>query len=202
MGFTIPFQRADPSAVRATARLEAVHLAVVDLWRKAEAKAHHRRIPRNHGLTSKAGWCMGCGSDLAQRYDSAFERRSRDRLDRSPIESGAARMLSLSPATRIFVALEPVDLRQSFNGLSARVQSVLAQDPCSGHLFLFTNRHHNRIKVLFFDGSGLWVCAKRLEKGTFGWPQGNGPSSCLRPEELTLLLNGLEATPRRNWFRR
>jgi transposase len=202
MGFAIPFQRADPSAVRATARLEAVHLAVVDLWRKAEAKAHHRRIPRNHGPTAMAGWCMGCGSDLAQWYDGAFERWSRDHLDRSLVESGAARMLSLSPATRIFVALEPVDLRQSFNGLSARVQSVLAQDPCSGHLFLFTNRHHNRIKVLFFDGSGLWVCAKRLEKGTFGWPQGNGPSSCLRPEELTLLLNGLEATPRRNWFRR
>jgi transposase len=95
-----------------------------------------------------------------------------------------------------------VDLRQSFNGLSARVQSVLAQDPLSGHLFLFTNRNHNRIKVLVFDGSGLWVCAKRLEKGTFGWPKGEGPSSCLRPEELTLLLNGLEGTPRRNWFRR
>ena len=111
-------------------------------------------------------------------------------------------MLNLLPATRIFMALEPVDLRQSFNGLSARVQSVLAQDPLSGHLFLFTNRNHNRIKVLFFDGSGLWVCAKRLETGTFGWPQGKGPSSCLRPEESTLLLNGLEATPRRNWFRR
>jgi transposase len=111
-------------------------------------------------------------------------------------------MLSLSPATRIFVALQPVDLRQSFNGLSARVQSVLAQDPLSGHLFLFTNRNRNRLKAVFWDGSGLWVCAKRLEKGTFGWPQGEGPSRCLRPEELSLLLNGLEATPRRNWFRR
>jgi transposase len=97
-----------------------------------------------------------------------------------------------------FVALEPVDLRQSFNGLSARVQSVLAQDPLSGHLFLFTNRSRNRLKVLVWDGSGLWVCAKRLEKGTFGWPQGEGPSRCLRPEELSLLLHGLEAPPRRD----
>jgi transposase len=111
-------------------------------------------------------------------------------------------MLSLSPATRIFVALEPVDLRQSFNGLSARVQSVLAQDPLSGHLFLFTNRSRNRLKAVFWDGSGLWVCAKRLEGGTFGWPTGEGPSCCLRPEELTLLLHGLEATPRRHWLRR
>jgi transposase len=111
-------------------------------------------------------------------------------------------MLSLSPATRIFVALEPADLRQSFNGLSARVQSVLAQDPLSGHLFLFTNRSRNRLKVIFFDGSGLWVWAKRLESGTFGWPTGEGPSRCLRPEELSLLLHGLEATPRRHWLRR
>ena len=111
-------------------------------------------------------------------------------------------MLSLAPATRIFVALEPVDLRQSFNGLSARVESVLAQDPLSGHLFLFTNRRRNRLKVIFFDGSGLWACAKRLEKGTFGWPTGEGPSRCLRPEELSLLLHGLEATPRPHWLRR
>jgi transposase len=111
-------------------------------------------------------------------------------------------MLSISPATRIFIALEPVDLRQSFNGLQARVQSVLEQDPLSGHIFLFTNRHRNRLKLLFFDGSGLWVCAKRLEAGTFGWPKQEGRSCCLRPEELSVLLHGLEATPRRNWFRR
>jgi transposase len=111
-------------------------------------------------------------------------------------------MLNVSPATRIFVALEPVDLRQSFNGLQARVQSVLQQDPLSGHLFLFTNRHRNRLKVLCFDGSGLWVCTKRLEGGTFGWPKGEGQHCNLRPEELSLLLHGLEAVPRRRWFRR
>jgi transposase len=202
MGFALSFERADPSSVRAAARFETVDLAMVDLWPTSEVARLGHRVPRDCRIATLAEQCMGCGTDLAQRYDGAFERQSRDHLDRSLVESGAARMLSLSPATRIFVALEPVDLRQSFNGLSARVQSMLAQDPCSGHLFLFTNRHHNRVKVLFFDGSGLWVCAKRLEKGTFGWPQGNGPSSCLRPEELTLLLNGLEATPRRNWFRR
>jgi transposase len=111
-------------------------------------------------------------------------------------------MLSISPSTRIFVALEPADLRQSFNGLQGRVQSVLQQDPLAGHLFLFTNKHRNRLKLLYFDGSGLWVCAKRLEKGTFGWPKGEGPHCCLRPEELNLLLHGLEAVPRRHWFRR
>ncbi len=68
-------------------------------------------------------------------------------------------MLNLSTATRIFVALEPVDMRKSFNGLYARVQSVLREEPTSGHWFVFTNKLRNRLKILFWDGSGLWVCA-------------------------------------------
>jgi transposase len=111
-------------------------------------------------------------------------------------------VLSVSPATRIFVALEPVDMRKSFNGLYAHVQAVLQEDPTSGHIFLYTNRLRNRLKLVYFDGSGLWVCAKRLEKGTFAWPTGDGVSSCLRPEELQLLLHGIEGRPRARWYRR
>ena len=66
-------------------------------------------------------------------------------------------MLSLSTATRIFVALDPVDMRQSFNGLYARVQTVLQEEPTSGHWFVFTNKPRNRLKILFWDGSGLFV---------------------------------------------
>jgi transposase len=73
-------------------------------------------------------------------------------------------MLSLSPATRIFVALAPVDMRRSFNGLYVDVQTVLSQDPLSGHLFLFTNKSKNRLKILFFDGSGLWVCSNYTQR--------------------------------------
>ena len=61
-------------------------------------------------------------------------------------------MLSVSPATRVFVALSPVDMRRSFNGLYAEVQTVLKEDPLSGHLFVFTNRLRNRIKIIWFDG--------------------------------------------------
>ena len=111
-------------------------------------------------------------------------------------------MLSLSPATRVFVALAPVDMRKSFNGLSAHVQAVLRQDPLSGHVFVYTNRLRNRVKLVYWDGSGLWVCAKRLERGRFGWPSGDGASRCLRPEELTLLLHGLEGQSRPHWYRR
>lgn len=110
-------------------------------------------------------------------------------------------MLSLSPATRIFVTRDPVDMRKSFNGLYAHVQAVLGQDPLTGHLFVFTNRLRNRVKLMYWDGSGLWVCAKRLERGTFGWPSGDGPSCCLRPEELPLLLHGIEGRPRQHWYR-
>src|SRR5579875_2172013 len=139
---------------------------------------------------------------VAERGDSAFRRRGRGSVDRSCAGGGASSMLSLSPATRIFIALEPVDRRAGFNRLYAHVQSRLNQDPLSGHLFVFTNRLRNRIKILYFDGSGLWVCAKRLERGSFGWPSGEEPVRSLRPEELEVLLHGLEATPRGHWFRR
>jgi len=111
-------------------------------------------------------------------------------------------MLSLGAATRIFVATTPIDLRGSFNRLSSLVEQTLAQDPLSGHWFVFTNLRRNRVKVLVWDGSGLWVCAKRLERGKFSWPKGQGVSATLRPEELSALLSGLEITAKANWYRR
>lgn len=110
-------------------------------------------------------------------------------------------MLSVSAATRVFVALAPVDLRQSFNGLYGAVQQQLKEDPLSGHLFVFTNRTRNRVKLLYWDGSGLWVCAKRLEKGRFSWPQGAGVTARLRSEELSALLAGLEVRAKADWYR-
>jgi len=110
-------------------------------------------------------------------------------------------MFSLSAATRVFVALAPVDLRRSFNGLYGCVKEQLQQDPLSGHLFVFTNRSRNRLKVLFWDGSGLWVCAKRLERGRFSWPGGEGVVASVRPEELAALVSGLEVRSKANWYR-
>jgi transposase len=111
-------------------------------------------------------------------------------------------MFGLTPITRVLVALEPADMRMGFNGLYARVQNVLNEEPASGALFLFTNRRRNRLKILFFDGSGLWILAKRLESGTFGWPGGQGSCCPLRPEELSLLVHGLEGGSRAHWHRR
>ena len=71
-------------------------------------------------------------------------------------------MLSLSPATRIFVAVQAMDMRQGFNGLYAWVQAVLGEEPTSGHWFVFLNKRRNRLKILTYDGSGLWILSKRL----------------------------------------
>jgi transposase len=115
-------------------------------------------------------------------------------------------MFGLGPATKIFISVEAVDMRKGFDGLHGLVRDQLGQDPLSGHLFLFTNRSKTRLKALVWDGSGLWVCAKRLERGRFGWPQTTGAKSiAMRPEQLAMLVNGMDLTqakPREGWYRR
>ena len=95
---------------------------------------------------------------------------------------------------------------KGFDGLYGLVRDRLGEDPMSGHLFLFTNRGRSRLKALVWDGSGLWVCAKRLEKGRFRWPVAqDGRSITMRAEELAMLVNGLDvagAGLRKNWLRR
>ena len=97
-------------------------------------------------------------------------------------------------------------MRKGFEGLYGLVRDRLMCDPLSGHIFLFTNGQRNRLKLLFWDGSGLWVCAKRLEKGRFSWPQAvSGQTKVvLSHEELALLLGGIDlaGSKRRAWFRR
>jgi transposase len=97
-------------------------------------------------------------------------------------------------------------MRKSFEGLYGLVRDRLCLEPVSGHLFLFCNKARNRIKVLVWDGSGLWVCAKRLEKGRFSWPSEREEQArvMLTHEELSLLLGGIELskTRRKNWYRR
>jgi len=110
-------------------------------------------------------------------------------------------MLSLSPATRVFLALQPIDGRQGFNGLYTLVKERLQQEPTSGFLFVFLNQRRNRLKILTYDGSGLWLLTKRLDRGTYAMPLGQGQSVNLRPEDLTLLLHGLERVSRRAWHR-
>ena len=114
-------------------------------------------------------------------------------------------MFGLGLATKIYIAVEAIDMRKGFEGLHALVRDRLGADPLSGHLFLFTNRTRTRLKALVWDGSGLWVCAKRLEKGRFHWPETKDARSVtMRSEELAMLVNGLDVkqTRQRNWYRK
>jgi transposase len=115
-------------------------------------------------------------------------------------------MFGFGPATRIYLAVGATDLRKSFEGLFGLVRDKLLCSPLSGHVFLFCNRQRNRLKLIFFDGSGLWICAKRLEEGRFTWPQAGDAQGkvVLTHEELTLLLSGIDLTQtkRKRWFRR
>ena len=116
-------------------------------------------------------------------------------------------MLSFTGGLKVFVALEPCDLRKSFNGLHALVSERLGEDPRRGALFVFTNRRRTRLKILYWDGTGLWVMIKRLEEGTFAWPrsvEAGATKLCLRPEALAMLTDGIElrGARLRPWYER
>ena len=104
-------------------------------------------------------------------------------------------MLSFIGSLRIFVALEPCDMRKSFNGLEALVANQLKGDIKGGDLYLFTNKKRTRLKAIYWDGSGLWVLGKRLEKGCFSWPKSGDAREGklqLRPEAFALLCDGVQ----------
>jgi transposase len=115
-------------------------------------------------------------------------------------------MFGFGPATRIYVATGATDMRKSFNGLYGLVRDHLGCDPTSGHVFLFTNSRRNRLKLLLYDGSGLWVAAKKLDGGRFRWPESHTTATkiVLSQEELALLVGGIDldqARPRK-WHRK
>lgn len=114
-------------------------------------------------------------------------------------------MLTLGPAIKVYLARGTTDMRKSFDSLAGLVREVLAEDPLSGHLFVFCGRRRNMVKILYWDGAGFWVLAKRLARGTFAWPEAKDerPSIELRPDELSALLGGvdLQRTTWRPWWR-
>ena len=116
-------------------------------------------------------------------------------------------MLSFTGTVRVFLAVEPCDMRKGFEGLHAMVSERLKEDIRSGALFVFTNKRHTRLKVLYFDGTGLWLMTKRLEEGTFAWPKAEEIGSgklALRPEAFTMLTDGIDMRggKMRPWFER
>ena len=101
-------------------------------------------------------------------------------------------MLGLAPGTRIWLVLGVTDMRKGFDGLSALVQTQLQSDPFSGHLFVFRGRRGDRIKILWFDGDGMSLYAKRLERGRFVWPRTESGKVHFTVAQLSMLLEGID----------
>ena len=101
-------------------------------------------------------------------------------------------MITLSPKTHIWIAAGVTDLRRGFDGLSALVQTKLEQAPFSGHVFVFRGRRGDLIKLLWWDGDGLCLFAKRLERGRFVWPQASDGTVALTRAQLSMLLEGID----------
>lgn len=95
------------------------------------------------------------------------------------------------PAT-IWLAVEPVDMRIGMDGLSLRVQQALGKTPCDGAAYVFRNRRGDRIKVLMWDGNGVWLCQRRLHQGRFVWPQGDETIWSLQASEWQWLVAGVD----------
>jgi transposase len=140
---------------------------------------------------------------------------------------GGGVMITLGAVTRVHLLAGATDMRMGFDGLYALARGLLEADPLSGHVFGFCNQGRNRLKLLYWDGSGLWVCAKRLDKGRFAWPDvittscdgarsstpasphsaqtGQSPSRhvVMSQTELAMLLSGidLQTSRKRAWHR-
>ncbi len=102
--------------------------------------------------------------------------------------------------SKVWLAAGVTDMRKGFNGLSALAQTVLKEDPHSGHLFVFRGRRGDLLKVIWWDGQGACLFSKRLEKGRFVWPSVKEGKIALSPAQLSMLLEGIDwRTPERTW---
>ena len=109
-------------------------------------------------------------------------------------------MIALPARTRVWLAAGITDMRKGMDGLAALVQTALTENPFSGHVFVFRGRRGDLVKLLWFDGDGVCLFAKRLERGRFVWPQADSGSVCLSAAQLSMLLEGIDwRRPTRTW---
>ena len=101
-------------------------------------------------------------------------------------------MIALPAGVKVWVAAGATDMRKGFDGLAALVQTLLAEDPYSGHLFVFRGRAGDRVKILWWSGDGMCLFAKRLERGRFVWPQATRGTVLLTAAQLSMLLEGID----------
>lgn len=109
-------------------------------------------------------------------------------------------MIALPAGTRVWLAAGVTDMRKGMDGLAALAQTTLVQNPFSGHVFVFRGRRGDLVKLVWFDGDGMCLFAKRLERGRFIWPQASSGSVALTAAQLSMLLEGIDwRRPQRTW---
>lgn len=108
--------------------------------------------------------------------------------------------MMIPSGTRVWLAAGATDMRRGFDGLAALVQERLGADPFGGHVFIFRGQRGDLVKLLWWDGDGLCLLAKRLERGRFVWPQASDGSVHLSAAQLSMLLEGIDwRRPKRTW---
>ena len=160
---------------------------------------------------SNAGTVAAARVGVTAAHSGQRRRRWRDRdcvaercpgqrrclCEREGALAGTARdeggdMISLAPGTKVFLACRPIDLRAGFNGLAAKVQQVIGQNPFDGSLFIFRGKRGDYFKAIYWDGTGLWLLAKRLEKGRFVWPPIVDGAMTLTPAQMAVLVEAMD----------
>jgi transposase len=101
-------------------------------------------------------------------------------------------IINLTPGTQVYLSCRPVDMRKGFKGLAALIANELQSDPYNGHLFVFRGKRGDYLKMLYWDGTGLCLFAKRLEEGKFAWPPVIDECMALSPAQLALLIEGID----------
>jgi len=156
-----------------------------------------------------ADWADGDAADDRTDYrnhrrcvDGARSRRHRRGDATASPWRGAEPGVIATGGRRIVMATMPVDFRRGMDSLANLVQLSLGASPFCGDIFIFRSKRADRVKILAWDGSGLWVCAKRLERGRFTWPVSDHGQVSLRGEEFSALIHGLEVHTKAGWYRR
>jgi transposase len=95
-------------------------------------------------------------------------------------------------AAQVWLVVEPIDMRAGIDGLSQRIQDSLGRTPCDGNAYAFRNRRQNRLKLLIWDGTGVWLCQRRLHRGHFIWPSAGTPACTLNAAQWQWLITGVD----------
>jgi transposase len=150
--------------------------------------------------SSYSAACVGSGHDQANAYAGEYDASSRSGQscvgaaadDFSALAGGVVEVSLIANPGKIWLMVEPVDIRRGIDGLSVLVEQALQRSPCAGSAFVFCNRAGNRIKVLLWDGTGVWLCQRRLHRGRFVWQRSGDGGIVLTQPQWEWLIAGVD----------